>query len=177
MSLSWILTISTASLPLAEPSPVVNASPLIILTRGGRLDLLRIAGPQIFVPGDVAGELRRRGADDPAARALAKTSWLKVVEVRPLAEQVRVFRLGIGESAVLTWALAHPGAVAIIDDLAGRRCAASLGIAARGTLGLVLAARQQGLITAARPVVERLRDAGLYLSDQIIDRALARVGE
>ena len=41
-----------------------------------------------------------------------------------------------GESTVLAWALAHPGARAIIDDLHGRRCAEALGIPLRGTVGL-----------------------------------------
>ncbi|NCA91502.1 MAG: DUF3368 domain-containing protein, partial [Gammaproteobacteria bacterium] len=30
---------------------------------------------------------------------------------------------------------------------------------------------------AARPVLERLRDSGMYLSDAVLQRALRRVGE
>ena len=47
----------------------------------------------------------------------------------------------------------------------------------RGTLGLVLLAKKRRLIPAARPVMERLREAGLYLSDRTLDEALALVGE
>jgi predicted nucleic acid-binding protein len=47
----------------------------------------------------------------------------------------------------------------------------------RGTLGLVLVARRRGVIPAARPVVERLRRSGMYLSDRVCDRALALIGE
>jgi predicted nucleic acid-binding protein len=47
----------------------------------------------------------------------------------------------------------------------------------RGTVGLVLAAKQAGRIAAARPVLERLRDSGMYLSDAVLNRALSRVGE
>jgi predicted nucleic acid-binding protein len=47
----------------------------------------------------------------------------------------------------------------------------------RGTLGIVLAARRKGRIPAARPVLLRLREAGMYLSDSILERSLARVGE
>ncbi|MGH9361628.1 MAG: DUF3368 domain-containing protein [Thermoanaerobaculia bacterium] len=46
-----------------------------------------------------------------------------------------------------------------------------------GTLGIVLKARSAGLIQAARPEVERLVDHGMYLSAQVIDQALALVGE
>jgi predicted nucleic acid-binding protein len=66
---------------------------------------------------------------------------------------------------------------AIIDDLAGRRCAALLGIPVRGTLGIVLTAKQRGVIPAARPVLECLIQSGLYLSRRILDTGLQRVGE
>ena len=60
---------------------------------------------------------------------------------------------------------------------AARNAAAALGIAYRGTLGVVISAKTQGLIPAARPVVEQLRQNGMYLSDQVMNQALAQVGE
>jgi predicted nucleic acid-binding protein len=44
-------------------------------------------------------------------------------------------------------------------------------------LGLVMLAKQRGRIPAARPLVESLRRGGLYLSDTVLDAALALVGE
>ena len=49
----------------------------------------------------------------------------------------------------------HPESVAVIDDLAARRCAAALGIPCRGCLGLVLLAKKRGVLSTARPVVRR----------------------
>ncbi len=57
-------------------------------------------------------------------------------------------------------ALGLPGSRAVIDDLAVRKSAASLGIPVTGTLGIVLRARRQGIIPAARPVVEDLLRGG-----------------
>jgi predicted nucleic acid-binding protein len=65
----------------------------------------------------------------------------------------------------------------VIDDWDARRCARSLGIRYIGTLGLVLLAKRIGRISFARPVVERLRRSGMYLSDSVINEALAQVGE
>jgi predicted nucleic acid-binding protein len=78
---------------------------------------------------------------------------------------------------VLAWAHAHPGCEAILDDLAARRCAATFNIPVRGTLGLALIAKQRGRIPSARQVLEQLRQGGMYLSDHVMDEALARVGE
>jgi predicted nucleic acid-binding protein len=58
-----------------------------------------------------------------------------------------------------------------------RRCAAALKIPVRGTLGLVLVAKQRGRISAARPVLERMKGSGMYLSDSVLNRALSLVGE
>lgn len=78
---------------------------------------------------------------------------------------------------MLGWAYSHPGTEAIIDDLSGRRCAAALNIAVRGTLGLALLAKQRGHISSARAVLEQLRKGGMYLSNVVMNEALARVGE
>jgi predicted nucleic acid-binding protein len=59
----------------------------------------------------------------------------------------------------------------------GRRCAAQLGIKVVGTVGMVLAAKRRGLVPAARPLIDELIASGLYLSEEIADRALALVGE
>lgn len=52
-----------------------------------------------------------------------------------------------------------------------------LGIPVRGTLALVLGAKRRGIVDRARPLFERLRRAGMYLSDEVIDRALKKVSE
>ncbi|NLS91147.1 MAG: DUF3368 domain-containing protein [Planctomycetaceae bacterium] len=157
--------------------PVVNSSPLILLSRAGLIDLLQLAGSHIIVPTPVAEEIRICGSSDPTVVVLDSTDWLTVEDPEPIPSLIAGWDLGPGESSVLAWALSHRGADAILDDLAGRRCARALGIPVRGTLGLVLIAKQRGVIPAARPVLDQLRRHGMYLSDRVINEALARVGE
>lgn len=160
---------------MAEP-PVVDASPLVLFARVGRLDLLREAGDRILVPAAVAGEVRAHS--DEGSRALGdEARWLEVVPSVPVPEAVSAWDLGDGESAVLSWELAHPGTVAIIDDFAARKCSEVLGVPVKGTLGLVLSAKRSGRIPTSRPVVEALRRAGLYVSDALIAEALSLVEE
>jgi predicted nucleic acid-binding protein len=154
----------------------VNASPLILLARGGLIRLLNLAAPEVVVPLAVAEEVRRRGESDPTVRALAENPWLVVSEIAVPA-LIQAWDLGPGESSVLAYAHAHPETLAVLDDLAARRCAVTLGIPVRGTLGLVILAKKRGEIGAARPLLEALRRGGLYLSDAVLNAALALVDE
>jgi len=129
---------------------VVNASPLICLSRAGLADLLRQSAQTIVVPAAVAREILARGPRDLTAATLASSTWLKQVEDPAVPPGILAWDLGDGESSVLAWALAHSGARAVIDDLEARRCAESLGIPLRGTVGLILRARRAGLIDSAR---------------------------
>jgi hypothetical protein len=65
----------------------------------------------------------------------------------------------------------------IRDDRHASRSARALGIGIRGTLGLVILAKQIASIPVARPVVEHLRRVGLFLTDDVANQALALVGE
>ena len=129
------------------------------------------------MPAAVAAEVGHRGPQDPTAQAIESTDWLKVVDVGTIPPTIERWDLGPGESSVLAWCVSHSGTEAIIDDLAGRRCAEALGVPVRGTLGLLLIAKKRGHIPAARPILESMRRAGMYLSQAVLDRALRTVGE
>jgi predicted nucleic acid-binding protein len=161
---------------VAEP-PAIDTSPLIFLTKGGLLDLLLLFSSKIIVPQTVATEIKAYGSEDVTAIALASTDWLIEVEISSVPPIIQNWELGVGESAVLTWGYINPGTEVILDDLAARRCANALGIPVRGTLGLVITAKQRGNIPAARPILEQLRSSGMYISDKVMNQALALVGE
>ncbi len=159
-----------------EPA-VVNASPLIFLAGAGLTELVQLAGTPVLIPTAVVEEIERFGPTDPTAVAVKRLSWLVTVDAGPAPAAIERWDLGEGETSVLTWAYAHPGTTAILDDLAARRCANSLGLPIRGTLGLVLTAKRRRMIPQARPVLEKLRASGMYLSDSVINLALRTIGE
>lgn len=78
---------------------------------------------------------------------------------------------------MLAQALRQPGCGAVLDDRAARRCATSAAIPIIGTIGIVALARQRGILNAAAPVYQALRDAGLFLSPALIKGVLAQLGE
>jgi predicted nucleic acid-binding protein len=156
---------------------VANASPLIFLSLSRHLDLLQHFADRVLVPEPVHSEIREKGSDDITVRALEKAQWIEVVHPPVVPEVILGWGLGPGESSVLALAYANRGMEAIIDDLAGRKCASLLGVPVRGTLGIVLAAKKRGFIPQARPVIETLIRSGMYLSRTVIEEALRRVNE
>ena len=65
----------------------------------------------------------------------------------------------------------------LIDDHRGRQAAQHCAIAAMGTAGLLVLAKQTGRIAAVKPFLLALRQAGYFLSDRLIEAVLLQVGE
>jgi predicted nucleic acid-binding protein len=155
---------------------VVDASPLIHLSRTRKIHLLTTLGPTIVVPASVHAEVLAKSADE-AARIVEETPWLSRVPYSPVPAEILRWELGAGESSVLAWSQSHPGSLAILDDGKARRIAQKLGLPVIGTLGVVLRAKRRGLIPLARPVVNELIAQGMYVSPPVVRDALALVGE
>jgi predicted nucleic acid-binding protein len=150
---------------------------VILLAKVGLLDVLQHLGAPVVIPKPAALEIQRGSPSDPAVQALANANWLVTVDPGPIPQTVLAQNLGPGESAVIAYALANPGSGVLLDDQGARSVAAALAIPHQGTLALVVLAKTRGLITAARPVVDQLRQQGMYLSDQVANQALSQVGE
>jgi len=99
---------------------VVNASPLILLARIERLDLLTSLAETVRVPRSVLQELEAGAHRDAAADAVRNTPGLSIVPDPSVPEQVAAWDLGAGETHVIADALEVPDAEAVLDDLAAR---------------------------------------------------------
>lgn len=155
---------------------VVNASPLILLARIGRLDLLSSLADEIAIPQSVMDEVAAGAEHDDAARRVRDFAEATVVHDIDVPARIRSWDLGRGESQVLAQALGPPRE-AVLDDRAARRCARVMGIAYTGTLGIVLACRRANVVPAARPLIDALVAQGIHLAPGLIAESLAEVGE
>jgi predicted nucleic acid-binding protein len=162
---------------LAAEQWVINASPVIALARVGQVELLARLPKRAVIPRAVEEEILSAPENDPACAAL-KSGMFKIVETPAPPSEVLAWDLGRGETAVLSYALAHPKWMAVLDDGAARRCARSLALNVTGTLAVVLLAKQCGFIESAAQVLHDLQGADFRLDDAVIREALARtVGE
>ena len=152
---------------------VVNASPLILLARVGREDLLRDLPDRVVVPRAVVAEIDAGPAGDPARQALA-LSQFEIVDTPAPSTEILGWDLGAGETAVLSLAASEPNWTAILDDAAARKCARSFSIAIKGTLAVVIMARQRRLIPSAADLIRALQSAGYRIDNRLVREVLAR---
>ena len=159
------------------PEAICNTSPLLYLYRIGALDWLPKLFTEIWTPDAVVNELhegRHKGYDVPN---LADHRWIQVVEPKSIPSEWLTLDLGSGELAVLALGLEHPGRVVLLDDQLARRVAQAAGLTVWGTLKILLEVKSQGLAERIEPFVNKLEDAGMWISDDVRQRVLALANE
>lgn len=156
---------------------ISNTAPLLYLYRGGILEWLAQLFTKVWVPNAVVHELeegRRRGYDVPNPRDYG---WLQVIEPRVVPSEWLILDLGAGELAAMALALENPDRVVLLDDALARRIAQAADLQVWGTLKVLLEAKAQGLTESIDPLIKRLRDAGMWISENIRRRVLALASE
>jgi predicted nucleic acid-binding protein len=162
------------------PNPrrvVTNTSPLQYLHTLGQLPLLERLYGAIVVPQAVIDELdvgRQQGYDVPNCRVY---SWMQPETVAIPVVLKLVMNLGRGEAEALALSLVQPTNLVLLDDALARQIADSQELRYTGTLGVLIQAKQQGLIEAVMPLVERMQQAGFRLDDSLKETIRRESGE
>lgn len=156
---------------------VVNASPLILLSKIGRASLLTKLFDEVVVPNAVWKEIVVGGENEPAAALPSSLRNLTRVNVEAASPEVARCNLGDGETEVLTFALIEPTYRAVVDDKAARTCAKDLGIRILGTGGLLILAKRKRFIPSVETELRKLVECGLWLSPEVMRLLLSKAGE
>ena len=156
---------------------VINSSPLITLCKSKQEELLPQLFNSIIVPTAVWQEITTSPHYDFAAAKLPALSWTTRENSIVVPSLIQAWDLGAGESEVLAYAFANPEYVAVLDDTAARRCARSLNITSIGTVGLFILAKRRQIVAEVMPSIEKLREAGLWLSDELVEIVRQQAGE
>jgi uncharacterized protein len=155
---------------------ILNNTPLVALWSISQLILLRDLYGEVLIPQAVYEEFL---ATERAIRqaALAQAPWIKPVQLTNPRRALIYTGLDQGEAEVLALADELSARLVVIDELKGRRYAQRLDLPLTGTLGLLLAAKDKGLILVLAPLIERLQEEGLYLTPELVNRVLELAGE
>jgi len=156
---------------------VVNASPLILLGKVEQIPLLGALAGELAVPRAVIREVSAKPDGERRVQTLTALQATVIVDDEIPPANILSWDLGAGETQVISHAVVHSAGCVVIDDLEARRCAKAMGLAIIGTLGIVGRAKVNGLIEQAEPVIRRLRETGLYASENLVQKLLREVGE
>ena len=156
------------------PEIVSNTSPLIALASIGQFGLLRNLFGKIIIPPAVRAEVQ----SEAGVAALAAADWIVIQPAQDmLAVQLLREELDSGESEAIVLARELDAVLVLIDERAATRKARGIGLQTVGTLGVLLMAKNKGLVPDLKPLLDSLRQADFRMSDDLYRLVLASVGE
>ncbi len=83
----------------------------------------------------------------------------------------------MGEASAITLANEITSALLIIDDLKGRKLAKRLQLMHTGTLGVLVLAKQRGVITSLKPHFDKIQKTNFRVSTTLLHGLLKTVGD
>lgn len=155
---------------------VSNTTPIISLLKLNKLDLLKKLYNEVTIPFAVYEEIEK-GAIKSYYQNLKEFSWINITKIRNKESLDYFFELDKGEAEVLILAHEINADLVIIDELAGRRYAENLNLKLTGTLGILLKAKQNGIISSVKDELIVLQEKGTWLNRRLIDKVLKLANE
>jgi predicted nucleic acid-binding protein len=108
---------------------------------------------------------------------VAALEWVQIHPVTSASLIPIVTDLGAGEAEVIALGLNMTDSLLIIDDRLARRIAGLHNLRYTGTLGILVKANRDGLISSVDAAITALREKGMWLSDTVVEQALRLSGE
>ncbi|KAA3655714.1 MAG: DUF3368 domain-containing protein [Chloroflexi bacterium] len=150
---------------------VADASPLISLAILENLALLPKLFEQILIPRAVFDEATTEGK--PHSETIRIFAKDRVVSVNnELAVQLLLNDIHLGEAEAIVLAFEKGVPNILIDDAKGRRFVKLNGLHPIGTIGVLLQAKNTGLVKEVKPLLDKLIANKIRISDQLYVQAL-----
>jgi predicted nucleic acid-binding protein len=158
---------------------VSNTTPLIGLASIECFQLLEQLFGAINIPQAVYDEAVVAGCEEGGAkRQVQAATWIKIVPVKDsLAVDMMLGELDLGEAETIVLAREIGADWVLMDEKKGRRKLTQLGMPKIGTLGILLKAKQVGLLSTIQPEIARFRQLGFSISPPVVEAVLRQAGE
>jgi predicted nucleic acid-binding protein len=136
---------------------IADTSCFIVLEKINELSLLNKIYREVITTPEIATEFNKPLPD-----------WISIIETKDkLVQRELEAKIDVGEASAIALGLEIPNCSIILDDLKARKIAASLKLDFTGTLGVIVKAKQLNLIDSVKPIIRKLREAGLRFSEEI----------
>jgi len=158
---------------------VSDTTPLIGLASIGRLELLHRLFGEVYIPQAVFDETVTFGREKSKARQkVSNANWIHVIKVKDrLAVNVLLDEMDLGEVETIILASELNADWVLMDEKKGRRKLTQLNIPKIGTIGILLKAKQLGLVSTIKPEIENLQKTGFSISSFVVKEVLKMAGE
>ncbi|MBI2827412.1 MAG: DUF3368 domain-containing protein [Planctomycetia bacterium] len=148
---------------------LADTSPVNYLILTGDVDILPALFGQVVIPAAVLDELRHANTPDTVRQWIGNLpAWLQVRSPTQVDPQLR---LGHGEAEAISLAVEMHADLLLMDDRRARREAESRGLSVAGTLNVLEAAAQRGMLDLPTAIA-KLRQTNFHIAERIIQRAL-----
>jgi predicted nucleic acid-binding protein len=156
-----------------------DSSVLMALSVIGRLDLLRHKFGEIFVPEAVWQETVVDGKDKIGTNEIQRADWIYAMPIQnKLFAKALEKDVDYGESEAIVLAMETEADFLLLDDKLARAMAINFGLEIIGTVGILIWAKQEGLIQQLQIELDNLaKHANFRMSQGLINMALQKVGE
>ncbi len=158
---------------------VINTGPIIATVAAtGSLEWLPSLYGRIIIPYEVVQEIEAGGPGNPEILSL-RAIWERVQIGREKTglDAALLRELDPGEASVICSASLKGIDTVAIDEKAGRRIARIRGLNVTGSLGMLLKAKQHGMITSLGDCISRMRSHGIWISADLIADSLRQAKE
>lgn len=158
---------------------VSDTTPLIGLASINRLELLHELFDEVYIPQAVFDETVTFGREESKAKKeVSNANWIHIVEVKDrLAVNVLLDEMDLGEVETIVLASEMNADWVLMDEKKGRRKLTQLNIPKIGTLGILLKAKQLGLISKVKPEIEELQKTSFSIAPLVVREILKMAGE
>ncbi|WP_297453034.1 DUF3368 domain-containing protein [Persephonella sp.] len=137
------------------PKVVSNTTPILSFIKLNRLDILRNIYKEITIPEAVFKELEE--GKHKYYINIFKKDWIKISKAsnKRLVKQFEEI-LDTGEAEAITLALELKADLLLMDEKIGRKIAEEQGLKISGTIGILLKAKEEGIISEVKPLIYEL---------------------
>ena len=158
---------------------VSDTSPISNLIQIGKLDLLRQLFEKIVIPPTVDKEVRELEAFSIEITEYSTANWIEVVTPKAVEKvQKLMASLDKGESEAIVVALEQNADYLLIDERLGTKTAISEGLHTLGLIGVLIKAKEIGLLEKVEPILNELEEtAGFWIGAKLKNKVLEDVGE
>ncbi|MEE3719003.1 DUF3368 domain-containing protein [Tumidithrix elongata RA019] len=144
----------------------------------GQLALLHKLYGEIVIPSAVYQELLNADITNPASSAIQTLDWVQIRSITNIALFQTLHKtLDLGEAEAITLAVELNADRLIIDERRGRKAAIASGVQVIGLLGILLAAKRQGLIGSVQLMLDELINRGFWVQTEVYEEILKLAGE